>query len=176
LPCRSGGRHCNLSLAAESPSLSAVSLYGRDKMKTRIAFLALVVLLTLTSCGDDFDAQAEEETVVAVSIGLDESITKGDREAVLAALHDDWVGFDSYPDLYVSTSLQDLGPDEFTEPFEMRWDDYEVFVSPDLAVIRGDRTHIDPTYGPLDVFGTAVFKKEDGQWKLIHGHLSYAGP
>ena len=125
---------------------------------------------------DEFDVEAEKEAVIAVAVGLDESVAKGDREAVLAAIHDDWVDFSSFPDLYGSSSLQDLEPDAFTEPFAARWDDYEVFMSPDLAVIRGDRTNMHPDYGAVPVFGTGVFIKEDDQWKLVHSHLSYAGP
>ena len=60
---------------------------GGDKLKILIAFVALVVLFTLTACGAEevevtrevevtpvFDSEAEKEAVVAVSVGLDDDI------------------------------------------------------------------------------------------------------
>ena len=112
-----------------------------------------------------------KDAVVAVSVGINEDFSIGDREAVLAALHDDWTGFNSYPpDEWYSYARQDIGPDWYTTPFKMWWDDYEVLISPDLAILSGIITGEDG----VSSFTTAVFKKEEGQWKLIHAHMSYA--
>jgi hypothetical protein len=107
---------------------------------------------------------------------MDEDFANADREAVLAAYHEEYVGFYSSPDGYGSETYQDFGPDAFSDPGTGRWDDYEVYVSPDLAVIYGNRTFVHPVHGSFKSFGTALFIKEDGQWMLIHGHNSYAGP
>ena len=121
---------------------------------------------------DTFDAEAEKAAVVAVSIGIDDNHTSADREAVLAAFHEDLTGFYSNPDDWGSWTYQDLlGPDWLTEPWKAWWDDYQVLVSPELAVIKGTRSNQD---GYRTLY-TSVFKKEDGQWKLIHTHGSYAG-
>jgi len=142
-------------------------------MKVLSAFLAIVVLLTLVSCGDSFDAEAEKEAVVAVSKEIDYDQSVADGEAVLAAFHDDVTLFFSYPpENWSSWTRQDIGPDWFTEPWSAWWEDYEVLVSTDLAVIKGERIDQDNTRS----FGTSVFVKEDGQWKLIHYQGSYAGP
>jgi ketosteroid isomerase-like protein len=85
-------------------------------------------------------------------------------------------GFTSFPDVRASWAYQDFDADSFTEPDIISWDDYEVLVSPDLAVIKGNKTREHPQYGSVNVFQTSVFKKEDGQWKLIHSHQSYGGP
>jgi hypothetical protein len=142
-------------------------------MKVLTVFLAIVVLLTLTACGDSFDAEAEKEAVAAVSKKIDDDQAIADREATLAAFHDDLTLFFSYPpDNWNSWTRREIGPDWFIEPWAAWWEDYEVLVSTDLAVIKGERNDQDGTRG----FGTAVFTKEDGQWRLIHYHGSYAGP
>jgi ketosteroid isomerase-like protein len=142
-------------------------------MKKLVSIIALVGLLTLSACSSksDFDAEAEKKAVVAASVGIDDDLAHADREAVLAAFHDDLTFFNSYPEEWFSWTHEDIGLDWFTQPFTGFWNDYKVLVSPDLAVIKGTRTD-----GGLDGFATAVFQKEDGQWKLIHSHLSYAGP
>ena len=64
-------------------------------MKMLTVFLAIVVLLTLAACGDNvdagenFDAEAEKEAVVAVSVGLNDDFANADGEAILAACHED---------------------------------------------------------------------------------------
>jgi hypothetical protein len=85
-------------------------------MKALFAFLVLVILFTLTACGDDFDGEAEKEAVVAASFGIDEDMANADREAALAAFHEDLTGFASAPDVYGSWAYQDLGPDWLSEP------------------------------------------------------------
>lgn len=114
---------------------------------------------------------------MAVSKGLDDDIANADREAVLAAFHEDWTGFFGYPpDDWHAWSFQEITPDWFTQPGFSLWDDYEVLVSSDLAVIKGKRINMLPGPRPQNAFGTKVYKKEDGEWKLIHGHMSYGGP
>lgn len=140
-------------------------------MKILTVFFVLAVLFTLAGCGDDFDAEAEKEAVFAVSKGIDDHWADADREAILAVIHDDFTMFSTYPDTYDSLTLQDFGPDAFTQPWIEFWNDYDVLVSSDLAVIIGNRIDQVGTHS----YGTAVFEKEDGEWKLIHFHGSYAG-
>jgi ketosteroid isomerase-like protein len=114
---------------------------------------------------------------VAVSVGIDDDIASADRKAVLAAFHKDLTGFSSFPeDTWLSWNYQDIDRTWFLEPQFSRWGDYDVFVSPDLAVIKGDRVTENPGTGSSKSFCTAIFQKQDGQWKLIHTHHSYGGP
>ena len=46
------------------------------------------------------------------------------------------LGFMTFPDFQASYTYRDIGPDSFTEPQVTRWDDYEVLVSSDLAVMK----------------------------------------
>ena len=100
---------------------------------------------------------------------------KGDREARLALFGEDWTIFVSFPEWYYVSTPQDVEPDWFTEPEYNRWDDYEVFVAPDLAVVRGYMT-MDYETEPVRAYATGVAEKENGQWKMLHFHVSYAGP
>ena len=84
------------------------------------------------------------------------------------------MGFFSSPDLYAAFTYQDLGPDWFTEADTSRWDDYEVIVTPGMAVIKGKLTHETDYTGSNPFFQTYVLIKVDGEWKLIHGHGSHA--
>jgi hypothetical protein len=158
-------------------------IYGGDKMKIVTVFLAIVFLLMLTSCSKEevevtpvFDAKAEEKAVIAASEDIDDAFANLDPEALDRLLHEDYSGFATYEEgqfeIMRQPLLRDLSPPATT----MKWFGYEVFVSPDLAVIKGKM--VSETPGPPEAsraynYVTSVFRKEDGQWQLIHTHASY---
>jgi hypothetical protein len=119
-----------------------------------------------------FDAEAEKEVVVAASRKGDDYAAVGDRDAVIAGFHEDLMAFYVDPDGWGTWTYQDVldNPDWLTEPGSRAWfeDAYTVLVSSDLAAIFGFRNDQDGDRH----FRTLVFKKDDGQWKLIHSHAS----
>ena len=168
-------------------------------MKALAVFLVTVVLLAVTSCGKDevevtrevvvtrevevtreievtpvFDAEAEKEAIAALSKAYDDARENGDREATRAILGEDWTVFMAFPDSYFLSGSEDEGPDWWTEPEFNRWDSYEILVSTDLAVMRGYQT-LNYNTDPVHAYVTSVLKKENGRWRVIHSHASYAG-
>ena len=93
----------------------------------------------------------------------------GDREA-LRRLYAGSTGFIPYEQSqstvtrqYHLVSLSSL---------DKKWDDYEVIVTPDLAVIKGYMTWECSGRLVERHYVTSVFKKEDSRWALVHAHVS----
>jgi hypothetical protein len=170
---RSGGHHRTLSLAAEGTLLSAFPFYGGDKMKTLTVLLAIGVLFTLTACGDDFDAEAEEDAVVSTVQAMFDDFAVPDVEALFTYFHEDWEDINVWPDFQVRYTTKDVDPDEIVSTIQS-WDDYNVIVTPDLAVITGKLMHTRDDTGTNPFYQTFVLIKEDGEWKFIRGHGSHA--
>jgi hypothetical protein len=164
-------------------------------MKTLTVFFVLAVLFTLTGCITQeiqvtrivketvvepvevtpvFDAGAEKEAVPAFDTAWTDARENGDREATRALLGEDWAFFISLPDWYHVWTPRDETPDWWTDPEFNRWDYYEDFVSTDLVVRRGFAT-LNYNTDPVRVFITSVLRKENGEWKLLHSHISYGG-
>jgi ketosteroid isomerase-like protein len=122
----------------------------------------------------NFDAEAEKEAIAALSKAYDDARENGDREATRAILGEDWTVFMAFPDSYFLSGSEDEGPDWWTEPEFNRWDSYEILVSTDLAVMRGYQT-LNYNTDPVHAYVTSVLKKENGRWRVIHSHASYAG-
>jgi hypothetical protein len=144
---------------------------GGDKMKIKTALLAIVVLFALTSCGNDFDAEAEKEAVLSAEKETADMWANVDLQAFDRLVHKDWYAFVTLDGFQGVITYDDIA--DGWSPAEMQWDDYEVFVSPDLAVIKGIVTWETSGLPPEQRFITSVFKKEDEQWKWIHIHNSY---
>jgi ketosteroid isomerase-like protein len=170
-------------------------------MKNLTVFLIIVVLSTLTSCGSEeievtrevevtrivketvietvveteastFNAEAEREAVISAYLTTADAIARGDWNTWLAYAHKDLTGFETWEDEdYALTRADFTGPDMPTINEALK--DYDVIVTPDLAVIRGYESIQVPPDPGQDMYMTAVYKKENGQWLLIHAHSSY---
>lgn len=140
-------------------------------MKTLTVFLATVLLLSLTACGGGFDAAAEEEALMAVSDEINTAMAKVDVEEIMRLFHTDFTSFETWPDTGYVVSREDLNSGWLSTT--MRWDDYEVIVSSDTAVIKGYMSWQSVGDPIRHVYQTSVFKKEEGQWRLWHSHTSY---
>lgn len=126
-------------------------------------------------------SNAEQEIRAEFARWFDESSAR-DLDAVMGHMADDVVSYEHDPPLqYVGTTDVrevcqhgfDLQPDTF------RWDipDLQVIVRDDIAVtwglnrMRGEAPGEEPT--EMWSRGTRVFQKIDGQWKMIHQHVSF---
>jgi ketosteroid isomerase-like protein len=101
-----------------------------------------------------------------------DALANADGEDLLSHYHEDYMGFETYEDIQGSTSRQDLRPSQITTLINWAWESSEVFIAADLAVTRGYATVEAPPNPKFRVYQTNVFKKEDGEWYLIHTHIS----
>ena len=134
---------------------------------TRVVRETVVEVVEVTPV---FDAEAEKEAVVAAMDEMTDALAKEDIEAFLGRVHTDWTSFDSYVSDQHLRTRKDIIPD--MGAIEWHFYDYDVVVTPELAVMKGYVTVQGLPNPEFDVYHTAVFKKEDGQWLMIHGHIS----
>jgi ketosteroid isomerase-like protein len=131
----------------------------------------VVETVIVTATPQVFDIEAEREAVIAASEAVNDAFSTADLEALGRLYLEDASGFVTYEHLQERLKRQDiLIP---FEPFSPTWDDYDVIIATDLAVIKGEMTWKTPGNPPLRLYATEVFKKVDGQWKVIHTHSSY---
>jgi hypothetical protein len=173
LPRRSGGYHRSLSSAAESALLSAFSSYGGGKMKISTVFLALVLLFALASCGDDFDAEAERETLEDLSKEYYKAYEVQDME-VHKRLEDDedfelFVGNFGWQG---TATAEDTVPDPAAVGTDITIESREWMIAPGLAVARSHETWEWPNGYSGEFLLTLVWEKKDDQWYLVHAHMS----
>jgi hypothetical protein len=142
-------------------------------MKTGIAFLALIVVLTLTSCGDDFDAEAEREKLEAMSVEYYDAYEvqdmavhrrmEDDEDYQLFAASSTWSGI---------ATAEDTAPDPSLVGTEITVDSREWMIAPGLAVARSRETWVWPDGNTGHYLLTMVWEKKDDQWYLVHSHWS----
>jgi hypothetical protein len=135
---------------------------------TRIIKEPMVEVVEVTPV---FDAEAEKKAVVAAMDEMCDALAEEDQEKFLSRVHPDWTSFDSYiTDQTLSTRSDILNPGWG----KMEWNffDYDVVVTPELAVMKGFVTVKGLPNPEFVVYHTAVFKKEDDEWLMIHGHIS----
>jgi ketosteroid isomerase-like protein len=118
-----------------------------------------------------FDAEAEKRAVVAAMDEMTDALAEADHETFLSRVHPDWTSFDSYVANQNLRTRRDI-PDPRAGVLEWNFTDYDVVVTPELAVMKGHVTVHIPQNPEFFVYQTAVFKKEDGEWLMIHGHVS----
>jgi ketosteroid isomerase-like protein len=121
--------------------------------------------------GYTFDAEAEKRAVVAAMDEMTDALAEADHETFLSRVHPDWTSFDSYVANQNLRTRRDI-PDPRAGVLEWNFTDYDVVVTPELAVVKGHVTVHIPQNPEFFVYQTAVFKKEDGEWLMIHGHVS----
>jgi ketosteroid isomerase-like protein len=168
---RSGGQHHTLSLAAESLSLSVFSFRGGSRMKTLTAVFAIVILLVVTSCGDDFDTKAEKQKLEAVSKDLYDAWTNHDLEVMEKHLDEDLVMYYAISQGYKGTDSRDAwlssSPGTTSTIHNREW-----LIAPDLAVATSHETWLWPDSTTDRMLITLVWEKTDDQWRLVRGHVS----
>ena len=142
-------------------------------MKTLIGLLALVVLFTLTACGDSFDAEAEQETLESIAEEIKEAHANSDGEVLRRYLHEGYENF--YSDETVALIIARRA---WLQGAYYGWtstvNSSEWMIGPNIAVRKSLQTWQPPDGSEEHWYSTEVFEKEDGQWYLVHQHWSYA--
>jgi hypothetical protein len=156
-----------VTLVVEEPMVEQIEV-------TRVVKETVVEQVEVTRVvneGYTFDAEAEKEAVVATMDEMNDALAEADHEAFLSRVHPNWTSFDSYVTSQKLSTRNDIINADWGV---MEWDffDYDVVVTPELAVMKGFVTVQGPPNPEFVVYHTAVFKKEDGQWLMIHGHIS----
>jgi hypothetical protein len=170
LPRRSGGHHHNFSSAAEGIPLSAFSFQGASKMKVLTVFFAIVVLFTLAACGNDFDAEAEQEKLEATLDEFYGPTATTDIATANEIMHPEYTAYFGNRDFQgILTRYEVMSMDAAdmeVEIHERKW-----MIEPDLAVVRSHETWQFPGE-PWECLLTMVLAKNDGEWQIIHTHVS----
>ena len=141
-------------------------------MKTLIALLALVALFSLTACSNasnDFDAEAEQETLESSWEEISVALKDGDRDVALKHYHDDWTFFSNpLPGFYeVSRATWVSWIPGISVSIEQP---PEWMIGRDLAVRKSFQKwgFSKSAAAGGGFFAVDVFKKTDGQWQLMH--------
>jgi ketosteroid isomerase-like protein len=168
-------------------------------MKTLTVFLALAVFFTLTGCGAEdvevtrevevtrivketvieqvevtpvFDVEAEKEILESISEEIDNALTNADLAVLLRYFHEDLKEFYSTAEEQGVADRQSL-LDGLVPGTRISSVDEEWIITPDLAVETYQLIWQLPDQPEERYYSTAVYKKEDGQWYLVHSHLTY---
>ena len=122
---------------------------------TRVVKETVVKVVEVTPV---FDAEAEKEAVVAAMDEMCDALAEADQEAFLRRVHTDWTSFGSYVVSQNLSARKDIIDPDWGV---MKWDfhDYDVIVTPELAVMKGYVTVQGPPNPEFEVYHTAVFKK-----------------
>jgi hypothetical protein len=83
-------------------------------------------------------------------------------------VHEDFSGFVGNRDYQGTWTRADVAEDNF--PFEYEIHAREWMIEPNLAVVKSHETW-DLTE-PFECLWTIVFAKNDGEWQIIHIHMS----
>jgi hypothetical protein len=146
-------------------------------MKVLTVFLAIVALLTLTACGDDFDAEAEKAKLEALSEEYYDAYEVQDM-AVHRRMEDD----EDYQLFFAGSTWSGIATAEDTAPepgvigTDITVDSREWKIAPGLAVARSRETWVWPDGNTAHILLTMVWEKKDGEWYLVHSHFSEHNP
>jgi hypothetical protein len=139
-------------------------------MKLSTVMLALVVLLALASCGDDFDAEAEKKALESAVEEQREAYANVDREAMDRLLHEDWYAQITWEDGQDTIMRQPFllnFPKQIIELDQFEW----ITIIPDVAVSKAYCIWVEGETRDRN-YCTDVYVKEDGQWQALYGHMS----
>jgi ketosteroid isomerase-like protein len=131
----------------------------------------VVETVIVTATPQVFDIEAEREAVLAEYDAQVDAMAAADWAAVLEYTHKDASFFYTYSDIQGDNTRSGIDLDRPS----MLWHatDQDVIVTPELAVVKSLVTMQIPPGPEAKVYHTAVYKKEDGQWYMIHSHESW---
>ena len=139
-------------------------------MKILIAFLVIVVLSTLTACGQDFDVEAEQETLQSIWEEINILIENMNTEVYEKYVAEDFEFYIAEKDWY------GIGPRSYwwhwDEGTMITTDSVEWIITPDMAMAKSDKIIAPPGEKRVDYLIRDVFEKRDGQWYIVHRHSS----
>jgi hypothetical protein len=140
-------------------------------MKKSVFLISLIMLLVFTACGDDFDVDAERETL--------ESLT---QELFHAAELQDQVEMDRYlaAEFSVHFGNRDFrgaaGRGAWVNPAMVEGAitviDRTWRITPQMAVARSHESWVMRGEEQREFLLTVVWEKIDGEWKVVHVHMS----
>ena len=133
-----------------------------------------IVETVVASSGQDFDAEAEKVTLDTICEEITEFYVHGDEEKISKYYHEDWKGVFLVPGCSGEFNRKQwLGVWGSTG---VNTEDHEWQIGRDLAVRTSRQTwkcNNTACCGKGDYYNTEVFRKEDGQWLMVHSLISY---